>query len=355
MKKLQFFLLIVTLLTLWQPSPLLAQSGAVNMERITFPVTLSDGQPYNLVGYLYTGIGNPDNVVNCGQRNHTLQVLVHGGSYNHTYWDAGVINGNDYSYARSMARQCYSVLAIDRLGTGESSKPDGDFINLANEADALSQILAGLRTNHNPTQRRFKRIVLVGHSFGSFLSVYTLGEYGNLADAAVITGWIHSPAEVPIDPALFEALRQTPYIISPPEVRTALFYRPIPTDPALINTTDPAVIAYDNANFADAMTRGFFDNAIAMFTARHPVVGSVAQIKALSKVDQVNVPVFVQLGDNDFLFPAAVAGPEASFYSNAPAVVIDVLSNMGHAFNLHTNHSEGWQRINNWIQATVVD
>jgi pimeloyl-ACP methyl ester carboxylesterase len=345
MKKLHFALLIVSLLSLWLPNPLLAQSGNVNVERVAFPVTLADQQSYSMVGYLYTVTGNPNDIANCGERRHTLQVLVHGGSYNHKYWDAGVINGNDYSYARYMAGQCYSVLALDRLGTGESSKPNGDFTNLANEADGLQQILTSLHTTPNPTRRPFQRIVLVGHSFGSFLSVYTLGTYGKVADAAVITGWVHSPGVVPIDPALFEQLLQNPYIISPAEVRTALFYHQ--------SAADPAVIAYDNANFADAMTRGFFSNAIAMFIARGQ--GDVAQIKALSKVDQLNVPVFVQLADFDFLFPASVAGPEASFYSNAPTVTIDVLSNMGHVFNLHTNHSEGWQRINNWIQANVVN
>jgi pimeloyl-ACP methyl ester carboxylesterase len=345
MKKLRFVILIISLLNLWLPGPLFAQSGTIQMERFEFPVTLSDQQTYTVAGYLYTVIGNPNDIGNCGQRGHTLQVLVHGGSYNHKYWDADVVNGNDYSYARHMAGQCYSVLALDRLGTGESSKPSGDFINLANEADGLAQILTSLRTSRNPTERKFRRIVLVGHSFGSFLSVYTLGEYGNVADAAVITGWVYSPGVVPLDPAFVGQLLQNPYILTPPEVRTALFYH--------LPTADPAVIDFDNATLADAITRGFFLDAIALFTARGQ--GDVAQIKALSKVDQVNVPVFVQLADFDFLFPASVAGPETSFYSSAPSVMVDLLTNSGHSFNLHPNHSDGWQRINNWIQDNAVN
>jgi pimeloyl-ACP methyl ester carboxylesterase len=345
MKKLRFVILLICLLSLWAPGPLFAQSGTIQMERFEFPVVLSDQQTHTVVGYLYSVTGNPNNIENCGQRSHTLQVLVHGGSYNHKYWDAPAINGNDYSYAQYMASQCYSVLAIDRLGTGESSKPSGDFVNLTNEGDGLAQIVTSLRTNRNPTARKFKRIVLVGHSFGSLLSVYTLGEYGNVADAAVITGWVHSPGVMPLDPNFVQQLLQNPYIFSPAEVRTALFYH--------LPTADPAVIDNDNATLADAITRGFFLDAIAVFTARG--VGDGAQIKALSKVDQVNVPVFVQLADFDFLFPASVAGPEASFYSSAPSVVIESLTNMGHSFNLHTNHSDGWQHINTWIQENVVN
>jgi len=146
---------------------------------------------------------------------------------------------------------------------------------------------------------------------------------------------------VPLDPALVEQLLQAPYINGTPEIRQALFFFP--------DTSDPAVIAYDNANLADAMTRGFFLDAINVFTARHPAVGDPAQVKALTKVDQVNTPVFIQLGDHDVLFPAAFGGSEASYYSSSPSVTVDNLANIGHGFNVHTNHVEGWQHIDAWI------
>jgi pimeloyl-ACP methyl ester carboxylesterase len=146
---------------------------------------------------------------------------------------------------------------------------------------------------------------------------------------------------VPLDPALVNQLLQTPYITATPEIRQALFFFP--------GTSDPAVIAYDNANLADAMTRGFFLDAINVFTARHPEVGDPAQVKALTKVDQVNVPVLIQLGDQDVLFPVAFGGSEASYYSGSPSVTLEILSSIGHGFNVHTNHLAGWQQIDGWI------
>jgi len=271
--------------------------------------------------------------------------LLHGGTYNHRYWDAGTINGVDYSYARFMAARCYAVLALDRLGAGESSKPDGDFLDKDENAASIAQVLISLRTPYNPTQRKFKQIVLVGHSLGTFSAVYTLGTYGNIADALVATGWVDAPGVVPIDPAFVEATLAEPYIVFPAEVRTALFY--------YAPSADPDVIAFDNASLADAYTRGFWLDTIDVLTAR--ALGDVDAIKALTRVDQVAVPVFIQLSDFDILAPAAFAGPEADFYVNAPTVTVNILTDMGHCYNLHLNHLDGWEAIAAWIAHTLDD
>jgi pimeloyl-ACP methyl ester carboxylesterase len=204
-------------------------------------------------------------------------------------------------------------------------------------------VLQSLRQLGNPMGRAFPRLVLVGHSFGTFSSTYALGSYGNLADAFVATGWTNSPGIVPIDPDFIASLFATSYITTPPEVRTALFYAP--------QYADPAVIAYDNDTLADTITRGFLADAVGVFTAR--ALGDVAQIKALTRVDQVGVPVFVQLADADALFPASLGPAEPALYSAAPSVVVDTLTGMGHSFNLHLARATSWDRIDSWITATL--
>jgi pimeloyl-ACP methyl ester carboxylesterase len=347
MKKAIFILTLVCLMVVSGAGATFAQHAdpdvSVQVGRVAFPVTLSDNQVYTVVGYLYTPQGNDRH--SCEERRDTVQVLVHGGGYDHRYWDAGTINGTDYSYARDMAGRCYSVLALDRLGAGESSRPDGDLTDKEQDASSIAQILTELRKQNNLTGRKFKKIVLVGHSFGSFSSIYTLGAHGDLVDALVVTGWTNAPGVVPIDPAFIQALLVNPYISLPAEVRTALFYH--------LAAADPAVIAFDNAVLTDTTTRGFVVDAVDVFTAR--ALGDVNQIKALTKVDQIGVPVFVQLGDFDALFPASLAGAEAGFYSGAPQVTVDTLSNIGHSFNLHSNHQAGWDRIAGWIGRTLGD
>lgn len=310
--------------------------------RVDFPVTLSDGNQYTVAGFAY--VQTRARTQECAARREIVQVLVHGATYDHRYWDAAPNGMAGYSYARSMAARCYSVLAIDRLGAGASSRPDGDLLGVANDASSIAQVLQALRQLSNPMGRGFTTIVLVGHSFGTYSSTYALGTYENLADAFVATGWVNSSGFVNVDPEYIASLFAASYITLLPEVRAALFYT--------AEYSDPAVIAYDNSTLANSFTRGFLADAVGVFTAR--ATSDVAQIKALTRVHQVDVPVFVQLADLDALFPASFAPYEAPLYEAAPSVTVDTLTTTGHSFNLHPTNQTGWDRIDAWIAATLL-
>ncbi|WP_434425028.1 alpha/beta hydrolase [Nannocystis pusilla] len=213
-------------------------------KRVDFVVTLSDDQDYTVAGHLSMKLGG-----NCGLLEpRTLQVLLHGGTYDHEYWDGPLINGERYSYADYMTERCYAVLALDMLGAGASSAPPGDLADLAESASALDQVLTQVRSAGPCWDPVFDKIALVGHSMGTITSVYTLGSYGPVADALVATGWAHAPRIIPIDPAAFAEPLQQPYVVIPPPVRELLFYYP--------PTSDPDVIAYDNANMVSGLPRG---------------------------------------------------------------------------------------------------
>src|SRR5688572_30365472 len=86
--------------------------SGLRTERHEFPVTLIDSASGNaisctMVGYLYY-LGTLNN--------RTLQVAVHGATYDHAYWDFPSVNGENYSYARYMANRGYAVLALDQIG-----------------------------------------------------------------------------------------------------------------------------------------------------------------------------------------------------------------------------------------------
>lgn len=313
--------------------------GVVVTTRVEFPVTLADDQEYTLVGHLSTKLGG-----GCGVfEPRTLQVLLHGGTYDHEYWDAPKIDGVSYSYARYMADRCYSVLALDMLGTGESDKPAGDFVDLEQSSSAVEQVLAQLDDAGGPCLDTFARIVLVGHSIGTITSVYTLGTYGGVADALVATGWAYTPHVIPIDPAAFEEPLSHPYVYLPPEFRAQLFYHP--------PTSDPDVVAYDNANMAHGVPRALMLDVLDMMTAL--AIGDPGPITAGSRVDLVDVPVLAQFGEFDPLAPSASVGQEVAFYGASPAVTIQSLPDIGHDFNLHLTRLAGWKQIDAWIAATV--
>lgn len=300
----------------------------VDVDQVFFPVHLSDGHDYRIAGYLFHhGSSNSD----------ILQVTVHGATQYHLYWDFPKVNGVDYSYARYMARRGYTVLAIDQLGTGASSQPDGDFVNLEQTASALHQVLANLRENHNPTGHAHSRIALVGHSNGSLTSIYATGTYHD-ADALVATSFIHSPHPLPFNPGDILSLLTTPYIPATAFSKafwTATFY--------YAPTTDPALVDYEYAHLGPAV------QARAQFLD----LFNYSLNSSLTRSTAIDVPVLVQAGNFDALDPNAYMGPEASYYPNSPSVTLNFLTDIGHNINGHINHLQSWTRIDDWITAKL--
>jgi pimeloyl-ACP methyl ester carboxylesterase len=269
--------------------------SSIKVERLVFEVSLSSG-PANVVGYLY---------YHGSYQNRPLQVLVHGATYNHAYWDFPTVNGEEYSYARYMAEQKYAVLALDLPGAGESSKPPGENLGLGDIGEAIRQVVEAMRSGANPVAHPFGPIVLVGHSAGSIAATYVQANW-HPADALVLTASRHLIGEVqslPITqfilPQLFllvGAFQNVPYFFLPPANRTGLFYYP----PA----ADPGVIALDNAT-ADQWTSGQLLSTFFAFL--NP---------ALDEPGEVTGPVLIQLGTNDVLFPADIPDVERALWTS---------------------------------------
>lgn len=302
----------------------LARADQVEVKRIAFPVVLSDGHAYSMKAYFY----------HHGRDMHRpLQVLVHGATYNHTYWDAPTIDGEAYSYARRMAAN-YPVLALDQLGAGESDHPDGDFFTLDEASSALHQVMARLRTE-NPTGHRFGKIVLVGHSLGSITAVYAEATYGD-ADGLVVTGLALTPHPAPVSSALLGPLLETSYVSFPAALRAQLFY--------YSPSADPVVVADDNAFLCDQVPRGEFVTGLQL-AAEPDLLGA----------SLITEPVLVQLGADDVTAPASLAPGEAAYYPGASSVTVEALPSIGHALNLHVDHEGGWDQIAGWIEDHVAD
>src|SRR5208282_5538800 len=103
----------------------------MNEQKMDFPVEIDGATDSKFAGYFYPAQG---------ERREVLQVLVHGVSYDHRYWDAGTVNGQDYSYARYMAAQGFDVLAIDLPGAGSSSVPKGSSVLVEAVGKAISNL-----------------------------------------------------------------------------------------------------------------------------------------------------------------------------------------------------------------------
>src|SRR5207237_1374275 len=99
----------------------------------------------------------------------------------------------------------YSILTYDRLGVGQSDKPDAyTVVQAPLELEILRQLtlmahngsLYNLAGRANPADPAFKalgkpdKVVHIGHSFGSFLTSAFIANYGPLSDGAIITGYL---------------------------------------------------------------------------------------------------------------------------------------------------------------------
>jgi pimeloyl-ACP methyl ester carboxylesterase len=302
-----------------------ANQGWLKSKRFEFPITLAGGVPAKIVGYLY---------YEGSFQGKTLLLAVHGGTYTHRYWDADQVNGHVYSFACYMARQRYAVLAVDTLGAGESSGEgtlDGDSIAVTDAAAAIGQVVSQLRQQHNPIGKRFDKIVLVGHSIGSAISLRLQAD-SHPADALVLTGYGHvpPPGGFPLDAATMALLTADPYVRLMGPGRTALFFGP---------TADPDMITYDAALLTDRFPRSLLGSVM-----------SALYQPALTGAQQVTGKVLVQLSEHDGISPSSGASGEAAAFTRTHPTV-HCLPKMGHCFNLHRENFYGWRLMAHWLHS----
>jgi pimeloyl-ACP methyl ester carboxylesterase len=257
-----------------------------------------------------------------------LQLAIHGITYDRRYWHVPRINGAAYSYADFMAERGDVVLAIDQLGAGKSSRPDGDSVGLVETARAVASLVEQFRSPSNPLGTAFDRIVLVGQSFGGLTAVRAQAIAGN-ADGLVVTGWLHG-APPPGDPKAFEPFLAQPYVTLPAAMRQAVFYHAPGSDPDLVKF---------DAELNTPFTRAQFKDLIAASTTP-----SSARLAA-----DVRVPVLVQVGRHDALMGGSDVARDARHYTNSPAVTAIELPGAGHNVALHSNRLEGWNYIDRWL------
>ncbi len=188
----------------------------------------------------------------------------------------------------------------------------------------------------------FARVVLVGHSEGSFIPIGEAGTYADV-DGVVLTGLLHKfdPAHLALlGASLIPAPGAPPgYLTTAPETRGALFYY----DPGTFS--DPAVIAYDE------QTKG------------NITAGELGSGTGLPDSSLIKVPVLEVVGQED----AFVCGPaavdcssdatvyqeESPFFSPQAELQVQVIGNTGHDLNLHPTAPLTYLQIVAWSYTHV--
>jgi pimeloyl-ACP methyl ester carboxylesterase len=267
----------------------------------------------------------------------TVQLLVHGATYNHLYWNFPYGDGY-YSYVDAATATGYATFDIDRIGDGNSSHPPSSELDLTAGAVALHDAVTALRTG-GVDGHSFQHVIMVGHSLGSAEAWIEAARYHD-ADAVIVTGALHqlnpnlpalAQADVysAVDDPKFASSGLDPgYLTTRPGTREALFY-----DPAAAN---PAVVALDEAG-KDTDTVGELDGLLSL----------ESEPLAEQPSAQITVPVLVVVGADDNIFcagvtayncasPASVQAFESRYYLPAAHLKVAVIPRTGHDLALST-------------------
>jgi pimeloyl-ACP methyl ester carboxylesterase len=311
----------------------------------TVPVALVAGQAakYTIYGQLCSPPGvNPHRV-------QTVHVAVSGGMYGHLYW-AWPYQAKTYSYADALMKAGYAVFTFDRIGIGQSSHPAGASITVGVNAFVVHQLVQGLRSSAIG-RTAFERVVLVGHSLGSFVSLAEASTYHDV-DGVILTGFGHfireSPGRRNCDPLI--PANQDPrfagldlddaYLTTQPGTRGCYFYHP--------PVTDPEVVALDEETKETIIT----SEAATVPLTLDPAVSLGVRVPVLIVNGQLDRgqcgPALAYCASG-----AAFGAAEAPFFAPEACLQTVVIPNSEHNLNLQTTAPTTYAAISAWSDAYV--
>jgi pimeloyl-ACP methyl ester carboxylesterase len=283
-----------------------------------------------------------------------LHLLIPGATYDHRYWDWPGASTR-YSFVEAMAARGRATIAIDRLGTGASSRPDGARVDIGLHVRSLVQLM-DVAESEGFGGHRFARFVLVGHSLGSIVAAATAVEGPARIRASVLTGVVApsgaggasagvaaafapsdpgSPVTTPWiraedHPGLASKGLPPGYLTTRPGSRAEMFYR--------LARTDPDVVRRDE-ELQDTMTSG--------------EVRSLVEVAESSRWPQC--PTLVVVGQYDGVMYDALKDADISRRvdrrrsSNPDNVEIVIMPDTGHNLALHNNAPDTNETIAAWL------
>jgi pimeloyl-ACP methyl ester carboxylesterase len=315
-----------------------AHASGADCSLTTLPVSGPTGTA-TISGQLCKPLGaNPDSV----------QLLVHGGTYNRAYWDLPGVP-ESYSYQRNMAREGRSTFAVDRLGTGASTHPPSLPLLISVEARTMHEVVQHLRAGR-VGGTAYRKVVIVGHSVGSGIVALEAATYHDV-DGVVLSGMTHMPA-VPVltlgaalglqpvflDDLLAKLGSDPLYFTTRPGARAGLFYA--------VDGAEQAVVDADEATKDQVSVPGM--GTVAVFGIVLPTTYGI------------DVPVFQAVGSDDVLFCGLLAlrdcsdaanlrAQEAPYYRPEAQLQTYVLPGAGHSLGLHRNAEDYRDATRAWL------
>ncbi|MGW5703667.1 alpha/beta hydrolase [Amycolatopsis japonica] len=280
----------------------------------------------------------------------TLQVLVPGGTYNSTYYDPPGLS-ESRSFRKPVNDAGYATLAVDRVGSGRSSKPLSGLLTASAQANAVHHAIQAMRTGK--LGPGFDKIVLVGHSLGSAATIIEAATFQDV-DGVVITGFTHRIAPLTVVP--------TVVALSPAALDEKMSKVAGPDPGYLTTMTGTRYTAFHNPGPFDQQVIDV-DEATKDLIAPGEMVDAVLIGLVLPYSRRINVPVLVAMGEKDSVFCGPLASDcsgaevlrqgEAGYYSPGARLRTFVVPGYGHSINLAPNAPLLHDAVTGWMNEMV--
>lgn len=365
-----------------------AQPAGRACRDVWVPVALSVAEPKNQ--HIYGRLCLPE-----GETPQTIQLLVHGITLTHEYWDFPDPVGptHRYNYSRAANKAGFATLAIDRIGVGRSAHPPSTRVTVDSNTFTVQQVVQAINDGRitAPGGETFDNVVYVGHSYGTVIGWYLATDYGRGIAAAVFTAAFH---EVPVstllvgasafypaaaDPKFTGKMLDPGYLTTLPGTRYEVFYAPAKANPDVLDYSEAhksTVTASELTGLPLALNRplnvrvpvflvaGRLDsNFCTENVEAFPAATSGSALG--STVDELIEPyedrlfpraqdvTGASLGGTDCSSAAALVADEVPHLGpNVPSVDGYVLPGGGHHLNQARNAQAYFRVVNTWVAET---
>ncbi|KAH7929248.1 alpha beta-hydrolase [Leucogyrophana mollusca] len=276
-----------------------------------------------------------------------VQYLIHGIGFDSSYWDFVVGSDEQYSYAYASAAAGIATFRYDRLGNGLSEKPK-DAYNVVQQSTEVAIAIKFAEMLRDGSIGKYKKIVGVGHSYGSVQSQAVTAMAPDALDGVILTGYSANTTTLPY--YLASAAPSTATLVFPGR------FSPSDLPNAYLATLSPWT---NQINFFYFPYYSQAANDRARMTEQPVTQGVLFTIGTNTKpATDFKGPVRVVTGDKDWIFCLndCYAVPVGSSERNIPEFVKQLYpaasafdtyipANTGHALNQHYSAPETYQNM----------
>ncbi|CUA74544.1 hypothetical protein RSOLAG22IIIB_05604 [Rhizoctonia solani] len=289
-----------------------------------------------------------------------LIIGIHGINFDHSYWEFGY--SKEYNFIEAANKEGYAVLTYDRLGVGQSDKPDGlNVVQSSTEVEILHQFIQQARASG-----KYSKIMGIGHSFGSIQLTGIAAKYPTDLDAVILTGFAPSMVTVPL---AFTAWSQT-VASQQSDLATRARWSSLPSGSAAMNDQSYMGTGSASSDRFAFFAKGAYDEdafKLAYNTKHTHTLGEFLTIgEPISKpAPEYKGHVFVVTGEKDIIFcggnclqkPVTVPGNSLlddtkALYPNAANFSTYVPPGAGHALFAHHGTDKAIATILSWCKSS---